>query len=144
MFIKRRDFIINLLYIVVRSLLRHRKKTMVAARKSKRRVRICLTKAGNTIKINKEAESQRKRRSAIKLTVEEKYEKARVEDERRSAIKLTGEQKSEKARVGANKRRSVIKLTSEQKSEKARVEAERRIAIKLAAEQKFEKARVKA
>jgi len=57
------------------------------------------------------------------LTVEQKTEKARVDDERRSVIKLTDEQKSEKARVEVE-RRSVTKLTARQKFEKARVEDE--------------------
>ncbi len=46
--------------------------------------------------------------SVVKLIVEQKAEKARVEAERRSAIKLSTGQKYEKARVEA-KRRSTIK-----------------------------------
>ncbi len=58
-------------------------------------------------------------------TVEQKFEKTRVDVEKRSDIKIVVERKSKKARVEAE-RRSAIKLTVEQKFEKARVEAERR------------------
>ena len=69
-------------------------------------------------------------RKSHPLMVGPKSEKARAKTKRRSVIKLYVEQNSENAKVEA-KRRSAVKLTDEQKSEKDKVEAKRMSVMKL-------------